>query len=107
MRLEYERERREGLEAELDQLRKQLQHTTTELHHCQMLLRQQKVMTQLSNYWIIEYLLNDIIGNHTHTRPWQSQGSKVKTQVPFKKADTRVQRWSFRQNRPHLALYKT
>lgn len=43
MRLEYERERREGLEAELDQLRKQLQHTTAELHHCQMLLRQQKV----------------------------------------------------------------
>ena len=45
MRLEYERERREGLEAELDHLRKQLQHTTTELHHCQMLLRQQKVNT--------------------------------------------------------------
>ena len=43
MRLEYERERREGLEAELDQMRKQLQHTTGELQHCQMMLRQQKV----------------------------------------------------------------
>ena len=39
-RLEYERERRERLEAELDQLRKQLQHTTTELQHCRSLLRQ-------------------------------------------------------------------
>ena len=47
MRLEYERERREGLEAELDQLRKQLQHTTAELHHSQMLLRQQKVKIDL------------------------------------------------------------
>ena len=45
MRLEYERERREGLEAELDQMRKQLQHTTGELQHCQMMLRQHKVMT--------------------------------------------------------------
>lgn len=41
--LEFERERREKLEAELDQLRKQLQHTTTELLHCQSQLRQQKV----------------------------------------------------------------
>ena len=39
IRLEYERERRERLEAELDQLRKQLQHTAAELQHCQSLLR--------------------------------------------------------------------
>ena len=43
IKLEYERERRERLEAELDQLRKQLQYTTAELQHCQSLIRQQQV----------------------------------------------------------------
>ena len=41
--LQYERERRERLEAEVDQLRKQLQHTSAELLHSQALLRKQKV----------------------------------------------------------------
>lgn len=45
-RLEYERERRERLEAELDQTRKQLQHTSAELLHTQSLLRQYKVKGQ-------------------------------------------------------------
>jgi len=35
--LQYERERREVLEAELDQLRKQLQKTTSQLQHYQAL----------------------------------------------------------------------
>lgn len=47
IRLEYERERRERLEAELDQLRKQLQHTAAELQHCQSLLRHHNKVCRL------------------------------------------------------------
>ena len=63
MRLEYERERREGLEAELDQLRKQLQHTTAEMHHCKMLLREQKVKTTIES---VKYNLSIFIYRQLH-----------------------------------------
>ena len=41
--LEYERERRETLEAELDQLRKRLQLLTTQLHHYQTMAAERQV----------------------------------------------------------------
>lgn len=45
--LAYERERREVLEAELDQLRKQLQGTTDQLEHYQALAQKQVCATEI------------------------------------------------------------